>query len=344
MKILALTLFLISIVSHAQEIPKILFVSPDVKSPENRFWATAHQNIIQAAEDLSIDLEMIYTKSHHSYYFKAVKDLEKRKKEDLPDYFVGLPFIHHGKEILEVLSKLKIKVFFVNMAIADDRRAKMGHPRGKYKNWIGHFYPDDYNAGELITKEMAKVCKSNTNIFGLAGNHLSTASVLREKAFTDGAKKLKLNLRQVFQADWEKEIVIKMMPHIETRYPNVCGVLSASDGMAEGVLESSKKKYQICGIDWTESALRHIEKGELLCSAGGHFLEPAFSIVSIFDYHNGIDFKEDIGLTYKTPFFIATKKNATQIVEKFFSGKQVLSYKKYSKFYNKKSSYNFDIN
>jgi ABC-type sugar transport system substrate-binding protein len=335
--------FLISANSFAQKIPKVYFVSPEVKYSENKFWATVHDNVIQAAKDLNINLEMVYTKTHHSYYYKAIKDLEKRKKEDLPDYFIGLPYIHHGKEILNILSKLNIKIFFINMTIEDKRRPSMGFPRGKYKGWIGHFYPDDYNAGALITKEVAKVCNAENGVVGLAGNHMSSASILRQKAFQDGAKKFNLKLYQVFQAEWQKDVVMKMMPNIEKRYPNTCGFLSASDGMAEGVLISSSKKYQICGIDWTERALKKIVAGEILCSAGGHFLEPAFALVAVFDYHNGIDFKDDIGLTYKTPFFIATKINASQILEKFFRGKQILTYKKYSKFYTKKTSYNFSI-
>lgn len=336
-------IFILSLSSLAQKIPKIVFVSPDPKDSVNEFWTTTHKNLQQAALDLKIDLEIIYTNSHHSFYMDAIAKLSKRKKENIPNYFIGLPHVHYEKRILDLLESRNIKSLFVNMAIEGKIRDVIGYPRGRYKNWIGHFYPDDYNAGAQITKEISKVCKKESNIVVISGDHLSTAAKLREQAFIEESKKYGLNINQIFEASWKKANVIRMVPYIETRYKNICGFLVASDSMAEGVLESSKKKYHVCGIDWTKKGLELVQEGKLVCTAGGHFLEPAFALVALFDYHNGIDFKDDLGLTYKTPFHIATKKNVSKILKSFFTGKQVLNYKDYSKFYNPIKKYHFDI-
>jgi ABC-type sugar transport system substrate-binding protein len=330
--------------SYAFKKPKVLFLSPDPKDSKNEFWTSVFSNLKQAANDLQIDLEIIYTDSHHSFYRKEVKKIAQRKQEDRPDYFVGLPLVQNYEDyILKELSKVGIKVFFVNMAIDKEAREKIGHPRKKYKNWIGHFYPDDYNAGALITEEISKKCGKNKNVIGISGNHLSTGSLLREKAFKEVSKRNNLKLQQVFTGDWKKSVVETMMPHIESRYPDTCGYLVASDSMAEGVLNKAKEKYQVCGIDWTKRALNLIKKEKMLCSAGGHFLEPAFSLVAIFDYHNGIDFKDDIGVTYKTPFYLANRTNIDKILKTFFTKKQINDYKSLSKFYSKKKKYQFDI-
>ena len=341
--IILLTTLMLSLTSFAQKVPRVVFVSPDPIDSKNEFWTITHKNLIQAAKDLKIELEMIYTNSHHSFYIETVRELGKRKRENRPDYFLGLPYKHHEVEILEILKKADIKVMFTNMALLDTKRTEIGYPRGKYKNWIGHFYPDDLQAGKLIALELSKECIKNNKVIAITGDHLSTASSLREKGFTEIAEQKNLDIKQIFAGGWKKSKVLKMFPHIELRYPNICGVLSASDSMAEGVIESTDNKYHVCGIDWTRKGLNLIKEEKLLCSAGGHFLEPSFALVAIFDFHNGIDFKKDIGTTYKTSFNIANKENVNKLLKLLFTSKQVINYKSYTKFYMKKLKYDFRI-
>lgn len=341
-KLILFTLFL-SLNCLAIQRPRVLFLSPDPKDTTSEFWQTLYSNLNQSAKDLGVNLEIVYTDSHHTLYEEAIEKILKRSKENLPEYFLGLPpYRQHKVQMLKRFEELGIKVFFVNMAIDSKHRKEIGFPREKYKNWIGHFYPDDYSAGALITEEMAKACKVNRNIVAITGNHLSVGSNLREKAFKDISLKRKLKLQQIFSANWERKNVEKMIPHIESRYPDTCGFVVASDEMAEGILNKAKKIYHVCGVDWTRSALNLIKSGQFLCSAGGHFLEPAFALVTIFDYHNGLDFKDDLGVTYKTPFHLATKQNIESIL-KGFSNQQVKTYKSFSKFYSKKKHYNFQL-
>jgi ABC-type sugar transport system substrate-binding protein len=342
----ALTLILLftySTITFAQKVPKVVFLSPDPIDSNNEFWTITHRNLIQAAKDLNIDLEMIYTDSHHSFYIKEVRKLSMRKKKNRPDYFLGLPYKNHEVEILTLLSKANIKVMFTNMALLKEVSDKLGPPRTKYKNWIGLFYPDDYQAGNLIAKEISKKCIENNRIVTITGDHISTASTLRKKGIIDFSENNNLTIKQFIPGLWKKSKVQRIFPHLEKRYPNLCGVLSASDSMAEGVLNSTKKNYHICGVDWTKKGLDLIKKGKFLCSAGGHFLEPSFALVTIFDFHNGIDFKNDIGTSFKTEFHIANSENIDKVLNTFFSHKQILNYKNYSKFYSKKKKYNFKI-
>ncbi|WP_127714039.1 ABC transporter substrate-binding protein [Halobacteriovorax sp. HLS] len=345
MKVIITIVFLIfSLSSFAQKYPRVVFVSPDPKNSENEFWPTTYSHLIKSASDLGVELEIIYTNSHHSFYMEAIRQLVQRPIATRPQYFIGLPYKYFELDILSLLQKADIKAFFVNMDIDPSGRKKIAKPREIFKNWIGHFYPDDYDAGELITREVAKACSINKNIIAITGNHLSYASLQREQAFKDISKEYHLKLQQVFSASWKKANVEKMIPHIELRYPTTCGFVVASDSMAEGVIENSKRSYHICGIDWTSNGFKLIEKGKLLCSAGGHFLEPAFALVALFDYHNGIDFKNDLGVTYKTPFAIATKKNVRSILQTFYGNKKKLNFKKFSKFYSKHKKYNFKLN
>ena len=323
--------------------PRVLFLSPNPEDTKNEFWLTTIKHLKNASKQLGAELEIIYTNTHHTFYMQEISKIVMRKKEDRPHYFIGLPYKHFEKRILDKFSKTDIKVFFINLNIENEIRKEIGYPREKYPNWIGHFYPDDLQAAEIITKEISNKCLKNRNIIAITGNNLSTASIMREQSFKQNSKLLGLNLQQSFSASWKKENVKRIMPHIESRYPRTCGFIVASDLMAEGVIETARRKYQVCSIDWTLKGLTLIKEKKLLCSAGGHFLEAAFSLVAIFDYHNGIDFKKDIGLTHKTIFNIATAKNIDSVISNFYTHNKFQSFRNFSKFYSKHKKYKFGL-
>lgn len=343
MKTFTTLLLLFFSLSTFSKSPRVVFISPDPKNSKNEFWRIVTKNILKTAQDLGVNLEVIYTESHHTYYYEAIRKVASRKDDKKPDYFVGLLLKHYSIEILDLLERAKIKSLFVNMNIAKEERIKVGYPREKYKFWIGHFFPDDYYAGHLVTKEVAKKCRGNNKVVSISGTFISNASLDRHKAFVDISKEKKLNLLQNFNGSWEKEIVKKMMPHIEARYPDFCGFLVASDWMAEGIIENTNKSYHICSIDWTSQGLKNVINKKFLCSIGGHFLEPSFALVALFDYHNGIDFKDDIGLTYKSSFYVATSENAQDIYNRYYLNKKTKNFKQLSKFYSEIKKYNFNI-
>lgn len=336
--------FLLNFSIAASKGPKITFISPDPINTNNEFWIITNKEIIKAAKDLNINLEVLYSRSHYSFYLEKVTEVIKRPPESRPDYLMILPIKRSTQQILQQLETAKIKTLFINAQINEKELQATGIPRDLYKNWIGHFYPDDTQAAALAANEVYKACGKNAEIVAINGSHTSNASLAREKSYINVSKSLSLNLKQSFYGNWKKTSVSKMLPFIEMRYPNLCGFLVSSDLMAEAIVDQKKKSYKVCSIDWTSNGLQHVINGEQLCTVGGHFFEPAFALVTLFDYHMGIDFKEDFGLIYKTPFYIANKKNAQKIYTKFIMNKNTINYRNYSKFYNKKlKKYNFDI-
>ncbi len=323
--------------------PRVAFVSPDPKDTKNEFWTITTYQVQKAAKDLGVDLEVLYSNSHPSYYFKEIEKVVNRPKELRPEYIMILPIKSNIYDTLKLLATTDIKVMLVNIELTKKDQKEVGSPRDKFKNWIGSFFPDEEQAATLVAKEVGKYCKEGSDIVSINGTHLSNASLIREQVFAKVAKELGQNLRQSLYGNWKKDRVRKMLPYIEGRYPNICGFLVASDFMAEAIQESRKGGYQVCSIDWTSSGIKNVMDKKQLCSVGGHYLELAFALVALFDYHKGIDFKNDFGLTYKTPFHLATIKNAKKIYQKFILNKDSLNYKNYSKFYTKKKKYNFNI-
>ncbi|WP_417336743.1 ABC transporter substrate-binding protein [Halobacteriovorax marinus] len=345
MKILLLTLFLITPLSlFAKDGLRVTYISPDPIDTENEFWKNTTKQIMKAAKDLGIELEVLYTQSHYSYYTSMIDKVSKRPKETLPQYLLILPIKSTARNTLEKLEKVGVKTVFINAEVNENERESIGWPRQKYKNWIGEFYPDDYQAAKLVVSEVAKKCRKGSDVVAINGTHFSNASLIREKSFEETSKELNLNLKQSFYGNWRKDKVGRMLPYIEGRYPNICGFFVSSDFMAEAILNSRLMKYQVCSIDWTKNGLQNVNDKKQLCTVGGHFLEPAFALVATFDYHHGYDFKNDFGLTYKSHFYIANQSNAKEILEKFIENKKPLNFKNYSKVFNKKiKKYNFNI-
>lgn len=339
-----LFILLLSSINLVQASPKVTFVSPDPGDALNTFWKETTIQLLKAARDLGVELEVVYSAPHYTFYRKIVTKIAERPKDKQPDYLLILPMKNSTKEMLDSLSRTKIKVFFINTTLSSQDKNLIGTPRKKYKNWIAHFYPDDAQAASLVAKEVSKNCSDNRDVIAINGTRMSIASQVRQESFESSSKKYNLNLKQAFFGDWKKSKVKKMLPNIEGRYPNTCGFLVASDFMAEAIIESKKKKYHVCSIDWTPDGIENVKNGKQLCSVGGHFLEPSLALVALFDYHNGIDFKNDLGLIYKTSFYTATKSNVSKIYNKLIKSKDFINYRKLSKFYNKNiKKYNFNL-
>ena len=344
MKLIAILSYFFIITSlRAQSPVNVAFISPNPKDSKNEFWTITTSQMKYAAKDLGISLEVLYSNSHPTYYYNEVKKIVNRPEAKRPNYLVLLPTTTIISELLSLVERTNIKIMFVNVQVSQKDRVLVGGPREKYKNWIGSFYPDEEQGAELAAREVGKYCKAGSNLVTINGNYISNSSVIREKTFARVIKELGQNLKQSLNGYWKKDRVLKMLPYIEGRYPNLCGFLVASDYMAEAIVDSKHHKYKVCSIDWTSNGIRNVMEKKQVCSVGGHYLEPAFALVALFDYHKGIDFKEDIGLNLKTPFYIANQKNATKVYESFILNKVSLNYKKYSKFYTKRKRYNFNI-
>jgi hypothetical protein len=102
----------------------------------------------------------------------------------------------------------------------------------------------------------------------------------------------------------------------------------------------------IGGFDWNPASLNAIADGRLSASMFGHFLEGAWALILVHDYHYGIDFANEPGVRLSTPLSIINADNYGQykvLLQK--DGWEAIDFRRFSKKYHQElKTYNFNIN
>lgn len=338
----------------------VTFLNP--ADPKHEFWNTVTSFMQAAGEDLGIDIRVHYTKTeqqHMENYKDLKKDFEENKK---PDYLV-MQYARGGtsEKIMKMANEANVKTMIFNTDIPEEDQEKIGKPRGKFPNWIGHIYPDDEKAGFDLAKALIKAArkkakipaKEKIEVVGISGDYLSSAAHLRNIGLRSAVKESNDLLRRLVFADWKKDVATKKTEFLIKRYPNARVFWSASDLMSLGIIEGIKNsgknpaKHHIVtgGVDWMPDALDAIRDGHVTASIGGHFMEGGWLMVLLYDYHHGKDFAKSEGLSIQSRMNIIDQSNVRDYLKNFKDRKwERIDFKKLSKVLNPRvKKYDFSL-
>ena len=334
----------------------VVFLNPAEKS--HPFWSQFTKLAQVSATSLDLKLTVIYSNDSRKTFLKNYKQISQDKKKEGYDYLVTVYMQHLGQIVLEESEKIGLKTMFVNSDIRDKSVLReIKKPREVFKHWIGHIYPDDYQgafdlASQLILKAENQV-PGMIGFIGISGDRDTGVATERARGFIDACDsrpRCKMN-QTIYQNNWNAELAGKKAVTLADRHPNTVVFAMASDAMAlEAKREFSKigkqagKDIYLGGFDWQKEALLEINKGSLEASVGGHFMEGAWAMVLIKDYHMGKDFNKILGTTFKSPMALSTKANLSDSKKALeIMNRSTLDFKKLSRWHNKKASYDFSI-
>ncbi|MBF0202767.1 MAG: ABC transporter substrate-binding protein [Desulfamplus sp.] len=344
--------------SYAGDSIKVTFLNPNGKG--NRFWDLQTSFMQASANDLSMDLEVIYSTGGHRYEYEelAKKILTSSNK---PDYLISIFKKGISERILQLAEKEGVRYFTINTDISGEEQKLIGKPREKFKYWIGQMIPDDTQAGYQLAKILIEKARKlnlkgtdgKIQILGISGSMDSSAALDRnaglEKAIKDHPDTI---LHQIVFTNWDQEDSRQRVSRFLIRYPELNIIWCASDGISLGVVQAIEENGKIPGqhiltggIDWSKEGLQAVKEGKMLTTLGGHFMEGGLALVLLYDYHHGKDFATESGIRITTGFKSITSENIQAYenklrVEKWGS----INFKKLSKVYNSKwEKYNFDL-
>jgi ABC-type sugar transport system substrate-binding protein len=304
----------------------VLFIYPVDKGFP--FW-DAQVDFAQAVADvLGFNLDVAYPPESMRNRFRAAEFIENRinASPQKPSLVLTSFWVGSEEEILLLLQKHDIALISINSDVSLQQSKSIGKPREKYPNWLAQLSPNDFLVGKdlgtaLIKQGRNNKCPNqacNINLFAITGQSFADVSKqrlagLEEAVKADGNSQI---LGFVY-GDWSKQRVAQITPTIVKRHTSIDAFWLASDIMAYGLLEGletskmSIPKHSVIGsIDWSNETPSLIEQNKLTMSMGGHFLEAGFSLVLYYDYLNGIDFSDELGLVIKTPMSHIHKNNA----------------------------------
>lgn len=304
--------------------PKVLLVLP--RPDTDPFWHHVKQFGLAVSESLCMDLSVVNAQigdDNRFFYVQLLNDvIEKGPK---PDLIVGQFFAGGEKAQLEMLARYNIPFISFNSAISKKVLDTVGMPTTRFKNWLAHISPDEYNTGkQLSMKLLSSLGEGEKGVMiGIGGSHTNSASVHRMEGLQSSFAQDKRH--QLLQAVYTNYTVADAKLKTEALLSrhhllDINLIWTASDDLALGVIGAVEKDGKIPGkdilvggIDWNESNFEFIRTGKMEVSYGGHFIEAGIAILLGHDYLHGIDFTKMTGSIVRTELFPLDKKNINQI-------------------------------
>lgn len=285
----------------------VTFVNPGGKG--DPFFQKMTEFMFLAAEDLNIDLEVIYCDRNHIKIEQELLEIVSRKEK--PDYLLLINEKNAVAPLLPQIDSLGIPFYLFNEGLLEKDRIAYGNPGKVLKNWIGELLPNDYSAGKLLAEALFKDQNETITTAALAGVMSTNSSITREQGFIDYITPRKnIQLTQIVPAYHDREKARFMTKGLIDRFPKITVFWAASDIMAIGALdiaqEQKRTNWILGGVDWSNSAYLLVKEGKLTATVGGHFLDGARVLLQIAEH---VDGKKIPPNTQHSSFSVITQNN-----------------------------------
>lgn len=325
------------------------------------FWMLNKALVQEAANDLKIQLKIIYFDGNQFDLIHSAKTIMK-DKTTRPDAILFHNFKFTGSKLLQIAEQYQVKSFVFNSGFPP--KDHVGIPRERYKHWIGQIFPNDHETGYLLAKTLFKEAKklpkyenhSTLKGIGFTGTKFSQASLLRAKGLQEFDNKTDaFELYNTIYTNWTKAKAKSISIKAIDRYKELSIFWAASDTLAKGIIDAASSKgmvsgkdYVVGGVDGLPSIQPLVENGQLTVSVGGHYADIVTALIMTHDYLKGIDFADTEGTTIYSKMFALTRSNSASFgnLRKKLSSEHLrqIDFSKYSKWYNQDlKKYDFSI-
>ena len=290
--------------AHASERPlRVAFISPSTKA--RPFWDDYVSFMEVAADSLGIDLRVDMADNRYD-----VTDRIRRVVygPDKPDYLVCIYQADSSILGLKITTEAGVKTLFVNTAVMAQDQSQAGQPREMFPLWIGHIYPDDLAAGRQLAERLIRQAKElemrgpdgKVHLLGIGGNLLATSSIFRKEGLDIAVREHSdAALDRFVLGYWKRDVSAEKTRELLDLHPEARVIWAINDFTALGVMDAIEEKGMVPGrdiltggIDWTPECIQQVREGRMVASIGGHFMEGAWALIMLLDYHNGHDFAD----------------------------------------------------
>lgn len=349
LRIFTITLFLLASKIYTDDsqakpsLPKPLHVALLIEELDP-FWTSFIRNMQVAGEQLKIDVTVHQGDGSHLAMIQKAEELARGPHR--PDVLMFKSFKNNGEHILRIATQHHIKAFSVNAPI------QMGSiPYSPAL--IGELLPDDEQAGyELVKALRAKMLSrklTHIHLIAINGDQADSPAQLRAKGLQRAIREFKdVTLHQLVYDGWAAPQTAERFKLLKQRYPMVNAVWGGNDVIALRVVKQAKasglrlgESIFIGGIDISPEGLNAVANGDMVASIGGHILDGARALVLLFDYSKFGKLEQKSWLTPMLPVTAAEVSLYSRLLDP--KKKVPIDFRRYSKWLNPKSSYDFRI-
>lgn len=312
----------------AEESFSVSYLTPAYE--DSPFYITMGNIMRAVSEDLGIKFDMVYGKNSTLRAKRLGLDLIKSHK---PDYFLTGYYNDVSHDYLEYTKKTGTKIFFITAQPPASAYKIIGKPRQKYPQWIGQLTPNDKEYGYLLADKLIELAikaglkddKGKVNIIALAGTENDIVSEQRVSGLAERiGQSNEAVLLHTALTGWVRDSSYKATLALLRQYPATHIVWAVSDDLAGGAIEAAEKLGRqpgsdilFGGMNLSQQAINNIEAGRQAVSIDGHFLEAAWALVMLYDYHHGVDFPSGTGYIFNTKPYVLTIENVQFYKENF---------------------------
>lgn len=324
--------------------PYFVLLRPDTDHP---FWELCEHVMKAACADLGCNVDVKFADWDHFKMAEQAKALGAQERK--PDMVFFQSYKNNGAHLIQILDEAGINSFLINAGLTQEQSAEIGKPREKMAHWVGQMMPDDFGAGAATARALYKQAKEKGYVTqegkvlfaGIEGNSADGASIERLKGLHSVVAEYEdLELLQVVQGKWDTVLSQQLATSLMRRHADLHVIWAAGDPIAFGIVDAAKaqnppRDILTAGVDWAPRALDEIKAGNMVGSAGGHFMEGGWAVVLAYDYVKGRDFKDIIGLESKSEMGFLDQSSLAAYTEKFGAGNfESIDFTQFSRVYH----------
>ena len=131
---------------------RVVLLSP-APLDQGGFWNDYITFMDTAATSLGIELKIVGAKDRYEVVENGAHAMSGPQK---PDYLVYIYQAQASLEVLAMAEKAGVKSFITNTDVFPGERHKAYFPRERFKQWIGHIFPDDKLASQHLSQKDRK--------------------------------------------------------------------------------------------------------------------------------------------------------------------------------------------
>ncbi len=298
----------------------VLFLNPG--STQEAFWVSYSQFMQAAAQDLGIDLQILYSQRQPELTLAQAR--LALQGPNRPEYLIFVNEQYVAPQILRLAQNSGVKLFMVNAALTADQQALVGERDDR----IGSLVPNDEEGGYLMMKELIRLHPlaagaEPIEVLAFSGLKVTPSAQLREHGMQRAlAEHPQIRLRQLVYSGWTQERAYEQAKQLFARYPKVSLVWSANDEMAFGAMRAYAETGKVPGkdalfsaVNTSPAALQALVDGRLSALVGGHFTLGGWALVELHDVEQGVELDRYGGRDRQIPLLqLIDKPHARQML------------------------------
>lgn len=298
----------------------VLFLNPG--STQEAFWVSYSQFMQAAAQDLGIDLQILYSQRQPELTLAQAR--LALQGPNRPEYLIFVNEQYVAPQILRLAENSGVKLFMVNAALTADQQAMVGERDDR----IGSLVPNDEEGGYLMMKELIRLHPvvagaEPIEVLAFSGLKVTPSAQLRERGMQRAlAEHPQIRLRQLVYSGWTQERAYEQAKQLFARYPKVSLVWSANDEMAFGAMRAYAEIGKVPGkdalfsaVNTSPAALQALVDGRLSALVGGHFTLGGWALVELHDVEQSVELDHYGGRDRQIPLLqLIDKRHARQML------------------------------